>query len=80
MKATFQKLRAALKDSLADLSILSGDTVGPSNASWQDVAGTAAVNLRHLASLIDAARNGQCEPAIMFPSPSEVLETLNRCL
>jgi len=53
---------------------LSGDIVGPSDSTWQDVAGTAAVNLRYLAKLIEQARAGHAEPMLVFPSPSEVFE------
>jgi hypothetical protein len=62
-----------LKNALNDLAILSGDVVGPSGVSWQDVAGTASVNLKVLASQLDAARNGHAEPGIVFPSPAECL-------
>lgn len=70
---TYKKAKAAMRDVLGDLLILAGDDVGPSNASWQDVAGTAAVNLRHLATLLDWARAGQSEPFTCFPSPRELI-------
>ncbi|HZR80398.1 MAG TPA: hypothetical protein VFD92_04800 [Candidatus Binatia bacterium] len=53
---TVQKLYL---DAIGDLDILAGDVVGPGNASWQDVAGTAAINLRSLADFLDAVRTGQ---------------------
>lgn len=62
-----------LKNAIGDLSILAGDEVGPSDASWQDVAGTASVNLRALASMIEAARAGNVvNGPVVFPSLSEV--------
>jgi hypothetical protein len=69
-------MSAALTDALGDLAILAGDTLGPAGVRWQDVAGTAAVNLRVLAGLLDAARQGQHESGLVFPSPVEVLERL----
>ena len=38
-----------------DIDILSGETVGPSGSTWQDVAGNCAYNLRDLAALMDLA-------------------------
>jgi hypothetical protein len=71
--ATYDFMEQLLKNVLHDLSILAGDIVGPSNATWQDVAGTASANLQVLASQLDKARNGQAEPGITFPSPAECL-------
>jgi hypothetical protein len=71
--ATYAFMEQLLKNALYDLAILAGDIVGPSDVSWQDVAGTAAVNLQVLASQLDQARNGQAEPGIVFPSPAECL-------
>lgn len=67
MKTTYDRLRAALRDIKGDLDILAGKEIGPSNATWQDVAGTCAVNLRELARLLDAARVGDAEPFLVFP-------------
>jgi hypothetical protein len=67
-------MKQSLKDLLEDLSILAGEKLGPSDASWQDVAGTAAINARHLASLLDSARKGNHEPFICFPSITDVME------
>lgn len=71
--ATNKTIEQALIDSLNDLSILAGEVVGPSDVSWQDVAGTASINLRWLATLLDNARQGNCELPIVFPSPTELL-------
>jgi hypothetical protein len=63
-----------MRNALDDLHILAGDKVGQGDVTWQDVAGTAAVNLRHLAHLIDQAREGNAtarEP-IVFPSPDDL--------
>lgn len=70
---TYANIEASLRDSLGDLSILAGDVVGPSDSCWQDVASTAALNLRELARLIEAARSGRGGMQV-FPSPREVLE------
>lgn len=74
-KATYETMKRALTDALANLEILSGDKVGPSDASWQDVAGTCSVNLEVLASQLKQARLGNHESAITFPSPSECLDS-----
>jgi hypothetical protein len=65
----------ALATALADFRVLAGENVGPSGASLaRALAETCAVNLRHLASLLDAAREGHVVngPAV-FPSVSEAL-------
>lgn len=70
----YTKMKRNLCDALHDLRILAGDVVGPSGASWQDVAGTAAVNLRALADQIEQARElGQAafDCAVVFPSPDD---------
>jgi hypothetical protein len=71
--ATYDFMELLLKNALNDLAILAGDIVGPSDVSWQDVAGTASANLQTLASQLDSARNGYAEPGIVFPSPAECL-------
>ena len=63
-----------LRNALHDLSILAGDVMGPSDATWQDVAGTAVLNLRALASIIEWAREGRTGSFPAFPSPAEALE------
>lgn len=68
----YETAHRALANALNDLRILAGDQVGPSGASWQGVAGTCAVNLRHLAKLLDAARAGEvADGPVVFPSPDE---------
>lgn len=64
----FNVAHRALHDALGDLRILSGDVVGPSDASWQDVAGTCAVNLRTLLDYVEGARERGC---VQFPSPND---------
>ena len=74
---TYDRLREQLDLALTDLSILCGDRVGPSGASWQDVAGTAATNLRVYADMLDSLRRGETHFAgrflwvgmTSFPSP-----------
>lgn len=75
-RTTHKLLASSLKDCLTDLAILSGDVVGHSDVTWQDVAATAAINLRHLAKLIEQARMGHAEPMLVFPSPAEIIEGL----
>ncbi len=71
MRYTYDRAKGFLETALGDLRILSGDVVGPSDASWQDVAGTCAVNLRCLADALEQARQGNAEPFPVFPSPDE---------
>lgn len=73
-KATYKQMETLLRNALNDLAILAGEKVGPSDSTWQDVAGTAAVNLEALAMQLKSARAGNCESFITFPSPSECLE------
>ena len=73
-KATYKRIESALRDLLGDMEILAGDVMGPSDASWQDVAGTAAVNAEVLAHLLNEARRGNAEAFFTFPSPSECLK------
>lgn len=70
---TYSNIEQSLRDSLNDLSILAGDVAGPAGISMQDVAKTAALNLRELARLVEGAQCGLIENKL-FPSPREVLE------
>ena len=42
-----------------DMRIISGDTMGPSGVTWQDVAGTLACNLEVLARHVNKIRAGK---------------------
>ena len=74
---TYKKMEQALTTLLNDMAILAGEKVGPSDVSWQDVAGTAATNAQWLANLLYDARKGNAESFLTFPSPSECLEKAN---
>jgi len=63
----------SLANGLHDLAILAGDIEIPSDVSWQDVAGTAAANLKVIATLLDEARQGTHGPHPVFPSPWECM-------
>lgn len=54
----FNTAQRALRNALEDLRILDGLDAG-NGAAWQDVAGTAAVNLRTVATYLDQAREGR---------------------
>lgn len=70
----YERARMALATIIADMRILSGDAVGPSDVSWQDVAGTCACNLRLLAGMLDSARAGVViNGPVVFPSPEDLL-------
>lgn len=73
-RAKYTTLERTIRNLLYDLTILSGDVVGPSDASWQDVAGTASVNAQVLANILAEARKGNHEAGLVFPSPAECLE------
>jgi hypothetical protein len=69
MLATYANMKHTLDAIKTDIDILSGEEVGPTDTSWQDVAGTCAVNLRHLAALMDLASEGQTTPPfVCFPA------------
>lgn len=78
MNGSYERMRDSLTNALNDLSILAGDIMGPSDVTWQDVAGTAAVNLRVLASYIDDVREGRSQVSFpVFPSPAECMERVS---
>ena len=57
---------------IADIDILAGDTVGPSDVSWQDVAGTLMTNMRVYALRLERVRTDP--PAgVVFPSVRDKL-------
>jgi hypothetical protein len=66
MRPTYENLEKLRDDIRTDAAILCGDEIGPSDASWQDVAGTMASNMRVYATLLDRLRDG--EPVESFPS------------
>ena len=68
----FNRAHQQLHSALSDLRILAGDEIGPSDATWQDIAGTCAVNLRALAAYLDNARGGGS--FVQFPSPDDTDE------
>lgn len=70
------------QDILSHLAILAGDEPTPSGVTWQDVAGTASVSLRSMASYLDCIRCGESHfrgspltGPVVFASPSEILES-----
>lgn len=76
----YTESKRLMKLVMDDLAILAGDKPG-SGTSWQDVAGTACVNLVQLSLFIKAVREGENHFAgcpltgpRVFASPSEVLE------
>ena len=65
--STYDRLLKQLQTIESELSILAGDEYGPTNASWQDVAGTAAVNLRVYADMLDSLRKSETHFAGRYP-------------
>lgn len=74
LKPDYETFDGLLKDIIADMRILAGDAVGPSNASWQDVAGTLATNMEVYARLLHRARQGDSVYPAVFPSVDDVCE------
>jgi hypothetical protein len=75
----YHMLQDQLSEVFLHLNILAGERVGPSGKSWQDVAATAATNLRDLADMLDAVRESKpfrgasLTGPVVFPSPEETL-------
>lgn len=68
----YERAKDWLRTALDDLRILAGDKVG-NGATWQDVAGTCAVNLRCLADALESARLGYVvDGPVVFPSPEDL--------
>jgi len=69
----YEEARDMLASIITDFRILSGDEMGPSGVTWQDVAGTLHTNLVVLASRIEAAREGRVAGGpLVFPSPDDL--------
>ncbi len=68
------KTRELVRDIVGDVAILSGHVVGPSDASWQDVAGTLATNLEVMASRLHKMRRG--ETAVDLPNIEDMLSDI----
>lgn len=74
--ARYTVMRFALEGLLSDLSILCGDSVGPSDSSTRDVLQTAIVNAQVLADQLTKASRGDSESFLTYPSPSEAMEKI----
>jgi len=68
------KTRELIRDIIGDIAILDGTNVGPSGASWQDVAGTLATNLAVLASRLHEMRRGH--RAVDLPCVEDIWEDI----
>lgn len=68
----YETLLHGLRMLRSHFAVLCGDEVGPSHATWQDVAAECASTLRHLADMLDDARTGRAGPFPVFPSFDEV--------
>jgi hypothetical protein len=69
----YETLLHGLRMLRSHFAVLCGDEVGPSHATWQDVAAECAATLRGMAEMLDAARNGRAGPFPVFPSFDEVV-------
>jgi hypothetical protein len=73
-RASYEGMRDELRMGLMDLRVLCGDEVGPSGATWQQIAGLCASHFEALASMLRGASRGNHEAYICFPSPDECLD------
>lgn len=71
----YAEAHEALGGVLLGLTILSGEQVGPSGKSWQDIARMTADRAESLARVLrHAADGGACVPlSVCWPEPGEVL-------
>ena len=74
---TYKKLDRVMTEGVRALLVLSGDTMGPSGQSHQDMAIMAANQFSTLSAPLKDAARGDTEPFMSFPSPSEIVEKLN---
>ena len=69
----YQKSKKLLRKVIKNFLILSGDSVGPSNKRWQDIAAETRRYLLLLAEQMDAAGKGiVTNGPICFPSPEDL--------
>lgn len=69
----YDEARELMAAIMEDFRILAGDKPGPSDESWQDVAGTCSVNLHVLSKRLEAARTGLYDRGgFSFPSPDDL--------
>ena len=70
---SYERMRRDLRSALHNMRVLSGDIVGPSHSTWQDVAGETAVIFQHMTDMMEAARFGHPNNGdIVFPSPDDL--------
>lgn len=62
-KMNAERFADTCADARGDIRILLGEDVGPSDASWQDVAGTLATSLEVIASSLHQMRAGEIPAA-----------------
>ena len=62
------------RDAAGDLLILSGQALGPSDVTWQDVAGTCAINLHGLADAIMQSRDGSVDVSAVLAALLDTLQ------
>lgn len=72
----YKTLKSLLTYIILDINILSGDEIGPSDSSWQDVAGTLSCNMKVYARLLDTLREGSHAEA--FPGLNDLKERRNK--
>jgi hypothetical protein len=68
----YRELEKLLANIVGDCDILAGDVLGPSDVTWQDVAGTLMTNMRVYAIRLERIREGS-PGMIAFPSIRETM-------
>lgn len=69
----YETAKKLLSTVLDDFRVLSGDSVGPSGMSWQEIALNTGCKLRVLADMLDEARKGEVRDGpVVFPSPNDL--------
>ena len=73
MPYDYDEAKALLGDIINGFESLSGDTMGPSGKTWQDIATQTARDLRKLANRLDEAITGNViNGPVVFPSPNDL--------
>lgn len=73
----YETARQLLAGIIQDFRVLSGDEVGPSGMTWQQIAEEAAWKLRTLSEALLAARIGSVKDGpVVFPSPDDYVRVV----
>jgi len=69
----YDEAQALLGDILREFEVMSGDSVGLSNMTWQDYCNSTAGHLRTLSDRLYSAVEGNVTNGpVVFPSPNDL--------